>query len=108
MTFVGETLQAVRKLDDCLQTVEVELPAVVAVLPEINSAPIPGLKAVMAAGKKPVTEYKSADLGVDLTPKTQVTAFKGYVMQRKNIILSGDVGENVAALVAALRKEGVL
>lgn len=105
----GNTLTAVRKLEDCLQTVKAELPAVVAVLPEINSAPIPGLKAVLAAGKKPVTEFSPADLGVDLTPKTQVTEFKGYIMNRKNIILGeGDTADKVKALAAALRKEGVL
>lgn len=103
------TLIAVRKLDDSLETVKVELPAVVAVLPEINDPPIPGLKAVMAAGKKPVTEFKSSDLGIDFTPKTNVTAVKGYVMNRKNIILrEGEAADKVKELVAALRKEGVL
>ena len=105
----GKTLTAVRKLDDCLQTVKTELPAVVAVLPEINTAPIPGLKAVMAAGKKPVTEYKASDLGIDFTPLSQVTEFKGYVMNRKNIIFKeGETADKVKELVSALRKEGVL
>lgn len=105
----GNTLTAVRKLEDCLQTVKAELPAVVAVLPEINGAPIPGLKAVLAAGKKPVTEFSTADLGVDLKPKSQVTECKGYIMNRRNIILGeGDTADKVKALAAALRKEGVL
>ena len=96
-------------LDDCLQKVKVELPAVVAVLPEITSAPIPGLKAVLAAGKKPVTELKAQDLGVDLTPKSRVTEIKGYMMDRKNIIFNeGETAERVNNLVAALRKEGVV
>lgn len=105
----GNTLNATRKLDDCLQNVKVELPAVIAVLPEINNAPIPGLKSVLAAGKKPVSEFKTADLGVDLSPKSKVTEFKGYVMNRKNIILTeGDTADKVKELAAALRKEGVL
>lgn len=109
MEFIGNTMTVVRKLDDCLQTVKVELPAVVAVLPEINPAPIPGLKAVLAAGKKPLTELKAADLGVDLSPQSTVSEFKGYVMDRKNIIFNeGDTGDKVKALAAALRKEGVL
>jgi electron transfer flavoprotein beta subunit len=63
----------------------------------------------MAAGKKPVTEFKIDDLGTDFTPKTQVTAVKGYVMNRKNIILSeGEAADKVKELAAALRKEGVL
>jgi electron transfer flavoprotein beta subunit len=109
MDINGNILTAARKLDDCMQTVKVELPAVVAVLPEINPAPIPGLKAVLAAGKKTVTELKAADLGADLTPRSTVSEVKGYVMNRKNIIFNeGDLAEQVKALAAALRKEGVL
>jgi len=109
MTFNGNSLTAVRKLEDSLETVQVELPAVIAVLPEANEPGIPGLKAVMAAGKKPVTEYSAADLGIDLTPKTQVTSIKGYVMNRKNIIFNdGAAADQVKALAAALRKECVL
>jgi electron transfer flavoprotein beta subunit len=109
MEIQGNTLIAVRKLDDRLETVQAELPAVVAVLPEINDPPIPGLKAVMATGKKPVTEFKASDLGIDFTPKTNVTAVKGYVMNRKKIILSeGEAADKVKELAAALRKEGVL
>ena len=105
----GSTLTAVRKLDDCMQTVKAELPAVIAVLPEINNAPIPGLKAVMAAGKKPVTEFKAEDLDIDFTPKTEVIENKGYVMNRKNIILNeGEAADKVKELAAALRREGVL
>ncbi len=107
--FNGNTLTAVRKLEDSLETVKVELPAVVAVLPEANNPTIPGLKAVMAAGKKPVTEYAAADLGIDLKPQTQVTAIKGYVMNRKNIIFNEvEAADRVKALAAALRKESVL
>lgn len=109
MEINGPVLTAVRKLDDCMQTVSVELPAVVAVLPEINNAPIPGLKAVLAAGKKPVIEFDAAGLGIDLTPKNLVKETKGYVMDRRNIILSdGDTAAKVQALVSYLRKEGVL
>lgn len=109
MSLEGNTLIAVRKLDDCLKTVKVELPAVIAVLPEINQPTIPGLKAVMAASKKPVTEYRALDLGVDLTPKLTVAGIKAFAQVRKNIIIEGDDNDaKVAKLAANLRKEGVL
>lgn len=109
MSFNGNSLTAVRKLEDSLETVKVELPAVVAVLPEANNPTIPGLKAVMAAGKKPVTEYAAADLGIDFKPRSQVNAVKGYVMNRKNIIFNaGEAADQVKELAAALRKECVL
>jgi electron transfer flavoprotein beta subunit len=105
----GNMLSAIRKLDDCEQTVKVELPCVVAVLPEINSAPIPGLKAVLAAGKKPTTTILPDELGIDYAPKTQVTELKGYKMNRKSIVITeGEATAKVNALVAALRKEGVV
>ena len=75
MKIDGNKLTAVRKLENSLETVEVELPAVVTVLPEINSAPIPGLKAVLDAGKKPVTEFSIQDLELhteDIQRRTEV------------------------------------
>lgn len=105
----GQTLTAVRKLDDSLQTVKVELPAVVAVLPEAFRPTIPGLKAVMMAGKKPVTEYEAKDLGVDLLAGRELIETNGYAQERKNIIIEGDDAKaKVAKLKAYLKKEGVL
>lgn len=112
MKIEGNKLFAVRKLENSLENVEVELPAVVTVLPEINSAPIPGLKAVLDAGKKPVTEFAAQDLGLsdeETRRKTNVVSFKGCSMSRKKVVFAeGDAKERVDALVSALKKEGVL
>lgn len=112
MKIEGNKLTAVRKLENSLEQVEVELPAVVTVLPEINPAPIPGLKAVLDAGKKPATEFRIEDLELDqddISRKTEVTSFKGCSTSRKRIMFTeGDAREKVNALVAALKKEGVL
>ncbi|MGE5545137.1 MAG: electron transfer flavoprotein subunit beta/FixA family protein [Bacillota bacterium] len=105
----GNTVTAVRKLDDCLETVRFELPAVIAVLPEAFQPTIPGLKAVMAAGKKPVTEYDPVDLGIDLSVKREVAELRAYAQERRNEIIEGDdAAAKVAGLVASLKKEGVL
>ncbi len=112
MKIEGNRLTAVRKLENSLETVEVELPAVVTVLPEINAAPIPGLKSVLDAGKKPVTEFSIQDLEIsaeDIQRRTVVESFKGCSTSRKKIMFTeGDAKERVNALVAALKKEGVL
>jgi electron transfer flavoprotein beta subunit len=112
MKVVGNKLTATRKLEDSMETLEVDLPAVVTILPEINAAPIPGLKAVLEAAKKPVTEWHITDLAVggeDTISKAKVTDFKGYAMTRKNIIFQdGGAEEKVNALITALKKEGVL
>lgn len=109
VTVSGDTVRVVRHLEDSLETVEAELPAVVAVLPEINRPTIPGLRAVMAAGKKPVTEHFATELGVDLIPASQITGLKGYAQERKNVVIQGeDMQGKVAELVSALKKEGVI
>jgi len=95
-----------------LETVSTRLPAVVTVLPEINPAPIPGLKALLEAARKPSTEWRIAELGLsgdNLHRKTTVTSFKGYVMNRKKVVFKeGTAKERASALVASLRKEGML
>ncbi|MDR3308108.1 MAG: electron transfer flavoprotein subunit beta/FixA family protein [Coriobacteriales bacterium] len=105
----GEALTAVRKLDDCLQTVEVTLPAVVSVLPEDFEPKVPSLKAVMAGGRKPSHELPCVSLGVDLRPRRDEASLQGFVTSRKNIIHKElGVEEAVRQTVAALRKEGVV
>lgn len=49
----GGKLTVVRALEDCSETVEVELPAVVSVTPDAAEPRIPGMKDILAAGKKP-------------------------------------------------------
>lgn len=54
-----------RTLETEKEVVEVSLPAVVSVIPDIALPRICGMKDILAAGKKPVTSYAAADLGVD-------------------------------------------
>lgn len=56
----GATAVVVRALEDCTETVEVELPAVVSVTPDAAEPRIPGMKDILAAGKKPM-EVSAAD-----------------------------------------------
>lgn len=100
---------AKRRLDDCIETVEVPFPVVLGVLPEIIAAPIPGLKAIMAASKKPVTEFSAEELIDSKRPLCKVDQLAGSTVDRKNIRIEGDDPKAAAAaLVAALSKEGVL
>ena len=108
----GEKLTAIRKLENSFEKVELDLPAVVTVLPEINPAPIPGLKAVLEGKKKQITELSLSDLDIqesDCKRKTTVDAFKGYTSDRKNVVFDeGSVEEKINALIVTLKKEGVL
>lgn len=106
----GDLLKAKRKLGDCIETVSVKLPAVISVLPDINDAPLPGLKAVLAAAKKPVKEFTEDELGIaELKPKSKVTNIKPYIMVRKKVMIKdGTPAEKAKQLIESLKKEGVL
>ncbi|WP_407342891.1 electron transfer flavoprotein subunit beta/FixA family protein [Pengzhenrongella phosphoraccumulans] len=108
----GDRLRAVRVLGADAETVECELPAVVTVVPEIAPAPIPGLRSVLLAGKKPTEQVAVADLDLSAdarTARTTVTSFLGFVAQRRRVLLDdGDAEHRVAALVRGLTQDGVL
>lgn len=108
MSVADGTLSATRQTDAGMEEVEVALPAVVAVLPEMNEPPIPSLRQIMQAGKKPNAQIAAADLSVEGESKVSVAGEKGYAMDRKNVIFDGEDENCVTNLMAALRKEGVL
>ena len=104
-----EKLLLERKVGDVIQVLKVSLPAVIAVLPEACPAPIPNLKAVLAAKKKTTEEIDAALVGVSMESTIERSETKGYVNERKCVILNNDsVSEAATALLAALKKEGVL
>lgn len=112
LTVEGRTLRAVRVVGADVETVECELPALVTVVPEIAPAPIPGLRSVLGAAKKPSDQVPVADLGLSadaLTARTTVTSLLGYVAARRRTVLAdGDARARVDALVACLAQDGVL
>ena len=60
----GSPLIVERTLEDVVETVEVPLPAVVSVSPDIALPRIPGMKDILAAGKKPMN-VAGAEAAVD-------------------------------------------
>jgi len=108
----GHRLRAVRVLGTDAETVECDLPAVVSVVPEIGPAPIPGLRAVMAAGRKPADQVPLTDLGLSgdaVTARTTVTSLVGYIADRRHVLIAdGDAKDKVAELMSGLSRDGVL
>ncbi|HEY0117401.1 MAG TPA: hypothetical protein VGC04_01340 [Cellulomonas sp.] len=107
----GSRLRATRVRDDDLETVEVDLPAVVSVVPEVAAAPIPGLTAVLAAAKKPrlVLTVPELGLGPDATtPRCRPVGTRGFLTARRGIRYEGSPSEVATALVDALDRDGVL
>jgi electron transfer flavoprotein beta subunit len=106
MELEGDVAVITRKLENTVEKVRVTLPIVISVLPEIAPAPVPGLRSIMAAGKKTVTEFEAVQL-VNLESAVTELNTKGYMMDRKNIMLSGGIEDQVKSLISLLKKEGV-
>ncbi len=103
----GGTFKATRDADPA-ETVEVPLPCAATFNDASNHPRLPALMAILQAGKKPIRQVKTADLGIQdaqLARKMAMTGNKAPKQERKGIVFSGaDAPEQ---LVAALRKEGV-
>ncbi len=93
-----------RKTEDAVETVKVQCPAVVAVLPEAASPRIPGMKDILAAGKKPM---KSVSLGEAPVAALEVVSCKAPERAERatevfDISVEGAIDKFAAALKAAL------
>lgn len=100
----GDVLEVERMLEDVIEVVEVPLPAVVSVAPDIAVPRIPGMKDILAAGKKPMNV---AGTEGSYTNEIEVVSCKAPEQaDRKQIVLDasaeGAVEQFAAALKAAL------
>ena len=107
----GDTVQVVRSVDETVETLESAAPVVVTVVSEINEPTIPSLMNIMKAGKKPVTEWTLADLGLDAAAvASSVTTLSNLAEEqdRKRIMLAGESGRGGrgAAERAGQRRRG--
>ena len=96
-------------MEDSVEVLEAPLPAIVSVTAEINKPRIPSLTQILRAGKKPVQEWKSGDIGLASGQAKEVTVVSNLapVEQRKQVIFETKVEQDVTSLVDALTKEGV-
>ncbi len=104
----GGALLATRDAEQS-ETVKVPLPVACTMNDEINHPRLPALMQILQAGKKPIHNKTTADLGLsdaDLGVVMQATAMVAPKQDRKKVVLSGD--DAVGELVAALKKEGAL
>ena len=102
-----------RKLEEGVEVVEVQGPAVVSVLPDINDAPIPGLKQILAAKKKPVNRQTLEDIGLDAgscRPKAVTVSTLSPVIERKRIRMNPEgvsIEQAAAQLAGQLVQDGI-
>lgn len=114
VTLSPNKITADRSLDEGVEVVECDLPALVSVSREINQPRFPTLIQIMGAGKKELLEWNAQVLGVEAQSvgkqgsKVEVTALNVPKSARKKIIFEGKPEEVSANLAEALLKEGVV
>lgn len=106
-TVSGGRVQVTRTVDGTEQTLEVAAPVVLAVAAAGPEEKAPGMKELLAARKRPVTSVPLADLDVPTTADVVATGTR-LPDAGDARIFTGDPADTAAALVAALRAEGVL
>ena len=92
-----------REVDAGLETLEVDLPAVVTTDLRLNEPRYVKLPDIMKAKKKPLEVVPLASLGVPLEPQLAVQRHDPPAQRQKGVIL-----KDPAELVAALRAKGLL
>lgn len=109
----AKTIRAVRDMEDALEVVELDLPAVIGVTSELNTPRLAPLSAILKASRKPLHEWGPEDIGVTAdevgvnASVVEVLSNLAPIQDRKGIIYD-DVEEGVAEVVKALLQEGVL
>jgi electron transfer flavoprotein beta subunit len=100
ITIEGDSITVTREVDGGLETVTLNLPAIVTTDLRLNEPRYASLPNIMRARKKPIENMKPADLGVDPSPR--LTTLKvSDPPKRKAGVKVGSVAE----LVSKLRNE---
>ena len=100
ITAEGEKLVVTREVDGGLETIELQLPAIVTTDLRLNEPRYASLPNIMKARKKPIETIKPADLGVDPAPRLKTIK----VAEPPKRVAGVKVG-SVAELVSKLRTE---
>jgi electron transfer flavoprotein beta subunit len=98
--FDGNTVLVTREIDGGLETVALELPAVVTADLRLNQPRYPSLPNVMRARKKPLDVLRPTDFGVDMTPRLTTLSVAEPPARHAGVRVP-----DVAALVARLRND---
>ena len=93
-------LEVVREIDEGLETIEINTPAIVTCDLRLNEPRYASLPNIMKAKKKPIEQMNAFDLGVDVAPKIQQIKVEEPPKRKAGIKVS-----SVAELVQKLKNE---
>jgi electron transfer flavoprotein beta subunit len=99
----GSTAKVTREVDGGLQTLDVDLPAVVTADLRLNEPRYASLPNIMKAKKKEIAQKTVADYGVDVAPRLKVVKVAEPAKRSAGVKL-----ESAADLVSKLKTAGVL
>jgi electron transfer flavoprotein beta subunit len=99
----GDSARVTREVDAGLETLEVDLPAVLTTDLRLNEPRYVKLPDIMKAKKKPLEVLPLASLGVATAPKTKVVRFDPPPQRQKGVMV-----KDAAELVAALHAKGLV
>ena len=99
----GQTAQVTREVDAGLETIEVDLPAVVTVDLRLNEPRFVKLPDIMKAKRKPMDVIPLADLGAGNDADLEITAYAPPPVRQKGVMV-----EDATQLVEALKNKGLL
>ena len=94
------SLEVTREIDEGLETVEINIPAIVTCDLRLNEPRYASLPNIMKAKKKPIEEINVSDLGIDTTPRLEQIKVEEPPKRKAGIKVA-----NVAELVQKLKNE---
>ena len=106
----GPVCRVERRVDGEVQTLEVPLPAVLAVTADAALPRIPGMRDLLSAGKRPTTVWSLDDLGPGATVDRSSEIISTVARRgaaRQQVVFEGTAAEASRQLVHALRSEDV-
>jgi electron transfer flavoprotein beta subunit len=101
----GDKLIVERTLENEVEVLEIPLPAVLSLTTDINKPRIPGLKEILAAGKKPINLWGAADMEIAKAQDIEIiSTLAPEQAERKQMVFEDASDENITALFENLRK----
>lgn len=99
----GDTARVTREVDVGLETIDIDLPAVITTDLRLNEPRYVKLPDIMKAKKKPLDVIPFGDLGVEAGPPLVEASFEPPAEREKGIMV-----DDVAGLITALKDKGLL
>ena len=95
-----DKLEVTREIDEGLETIEINVPAIVTCDLRLNEPRYASLPNIMKAKKKPIEEIEASELGVDVSPRLEQIIVEEPPKRKAGIKVA-----NVAELVQKLKNE---